>query len=165
MKEIYSVTSQNGRWGLAVVSESIEKMDNPVQATATRLGDTEGQSVWRVEATDRPQWVMVGGDLEALAGARVLEGMSLQGNSDVTLMLLGPEAIVRRWGYKRRSSCVCFYSNGERQPIPASVLLALGLIPVSEAPEEAAPPPPFRVDGEHKSAIGQALIEAGYFNS
>lgn len=39
MKEIYRATSQNGRWGLALVSEGIspEDLRQPVQATITAL--------------------------------------------------------------------------------------------------------------------------------
>ena len=56
MKEIYRATSQNGRWGLALVSESISPMPyTPVRATITALGCAESRDVFRLEPTDKPQ--------------------------------------------------------------------------------------------------------------
>ena len=50
LKEIYRATSQNGRWGLALVSEGIfpEDLRQPVQATITALGSAEGHDVFRL---------------------------------------------------------------------------------------------------------------------
>ena len=148
MKEIYRTTSQNGRWGLALVSEGIPELtrSTPVQAALTTLGETEGHRVVRIEPTDDPQWAVIYScDAEPLSGASRVETIDLQGNSYVTLLLLGPRALVRTWGYKGRSSRVLYYEDGQQQDVPASVLLALGMLDSKVIPSTVPPPPAFDV--------------------
>ena len=165
MKEIYRATSQNGRWGLALVSEGIspEDLRQPVQATITALGTAEGRNVFRVEPTELPQWALVGGDLEPLAGASTVNTQSLQGGDSVTLILLSRQAIIKRYGYKRRSSRITYYEDGEAKAIPASVLLALGVLPEAPIPEPIPAPEPFdpaAMEPEARGALAKALSEA-----
>ena len=129
----------------------------PVQATITALGTAEGRDVFRVEPTDLPQWALVGGDLEPLAGATVVNAQSLQGGDSVTLLLLSRQAIVRSYGYKRRSSTITYYEDGEAKDIPASVLLALGVLPETPIPE---PFDPAAMEPEARGALAKALAEA-----
>lgn len=166
MKEIYRATSQNGRWGMSLVSEGIAEAPRrePVRASITRLGAAEGLDVFRLEPTDRPQWALVGGDLEPLAGASTVNAQSLQGGDCVSLLLLSEQAIVKSYGYKRRSSCITYYEAGIAKPVPASVLLALGLLPGAPAPEEVPPPPAFepaQMEPEQRGALAAALAAAG----
>lgn len=165
MKEIYRATSQNGRWGLALVSEGIspEDLRQPVQATITALGTAEGRNVFRVEPTELPQWALVGGDLEPLAGASTVNTQSLQGGDSVTLLLLSERAIVKSYGYKRRSSRIRFFDDGVEKPIPSSVLLALGVLPGSPKPKPISAPEPFdptAMEPEARGALAKALSEA-----
>jgi len=162
LKEIYRATSQNGRWGLALVSEGIspEDLRQPVQATITALGTAEGRDVFRLEPTDKPQWALVGGDLEPLAGATVVNAQSLQGGDSVTLLLLSRQAIVKSYGYKRRRSTITYYEAGEAKAIPASVLLALGVLPEAPIPEPIPAPEPFdpaAMEPESRGALAKAL--------
>ena len=165
MKEIYRATSQNGRWGLALVSEGIQPscLRQPVQATITALGSAEGRDVFRVEPTDLPQWALVGDDLEPLAGATVVNAQSLQGGNSVTLLLLSRQAIIKSYGYKRRSSTITYYEDGEAKDIPASVFLALGVLPETPIPEPIPAPEPFdhaAMESEARGALAKALSEA-----
>lgn len=165
MKEIYRATSQNGRWGLALVSEGIspEVLRQPVQATITALGCAEGRDVFRVEPTDLPQWALVGGDLEPLAGATVVNAQSLQGGDSVTLLLLSEQAIVKSYGYKHRSSRITYYEDGEAKAVPASVLLAIGVLPETPIPEPIPAPEPFNptaMEPEARGALAKALAKA-----
>ncbi len=165
MKEIYRATSQNGRWGLALVSEGIspEDLRQPVQATITALGSAEGHDVFRLEPTDKPQWALVGGDLEPLAGATVVNTQSLQGGDSVTLLLLSRQAIVKDYGYKRRSSRIRFFDDGVKKSIPSSVLLALGVLPEAPIPEPIPAPEPFdptAMEPEARGALAKALAKA-----
>ena len=165
MKEIYRATSQNGRWGLALVSEGIspEDLRQPVQATITALGTAEGRDVFRLEPTDKPQWALVGGDLEPLAGATVVNAQSLQGGDSVTLLLLSRQAIVKDYGYKRRSSRIRFFDDGVKKSIPSSVLLALGVLPEAPIPEPIPAPEPFdptAMEPEARGALAKALAKA-----
>lgn len=146
MNEIYKATSQNGRWGLALVSEGIEEIrrETPVRATAMELGEAERHRVVRLEPTNDPQWAVVyDSDADPLSGASRIESVSLQGNSYATLLLIGPKALVQVWGYKRRSSRVIYYEQGEECRVPASVLLALGMLDSGAPPKTVPPPPPF----------------------
>ncbi|MBR5950704.1 MAG: hypothetical protein IKZ87_04645 [Actinomycetaceae bacterium] len=166
MKEIFCERSTNGRWGVSIVSHDFDeiKYGQAVQATVTKLGRIEGRDVLRLDKTDKPQWVLVLGDSKPLAGASVALGMGLQSGSYVTVLLLSETAIVKTYGYKGRSSSVTFYQKGERANIPASVLLALGLVEGKEEPEEVPPPPAFEeafVCEETRSALAEALITAG----
>ena len=165
MKEIYRATSQNGRWGLALVSEGIEPggLRQPVQATITALGAAEGRDVFRVEPTDLPQWALVGDDLEPLAGATVVNTQSLQGGDSVTLLLLSRQAIIKSYGYKRRRSTITYYEDGEAKDVPASVLLALGVLPEAPIPEPIPAPEPFdhaTMEPEARGALAKALAKA-----
>lgn len=56
MKQIYRATSQNGRHGVAVVSNTLFQGDGeywrthrPVQASVVRIGTTEGHEVFRLD--------------------------------------------------------------------------------------------------------------------
>ena len=165
MKEIYRATSQNGRWGLALVSEDLQPdcLRQPVQATITALGSAEGRDVFRLEPTDRPQWALVGGDLEPLSGASTVIAQNLQGGDSVTLLLLSKRAIVRSYGYKRRSSTITYYEDGETKAVPASVLLALGVLPEAPIPEPIPAPEPFdsaTMEPEARGALAKALAKA-----
>lgn len=165
MKEIYRATSQNGRWGLALVSEGIEPggLRQPVRATITALGTTEGRDVFRLEPTDKPQWALVGDDLEPLAGASIVIAQNLQGGDSVTLLLLSERAIIKSYGYKRRSSTITYYEAGEVKAIPASVLLALGVLPETPIPEPIPAPEPFdpaAMEPEARGALAKALAKA-----
>lgn len=166
MKEIYRATSQNGRWGMALVSERFDECpgrENPLRASITSLGEAEGHRVFRLEPTDAPQWVVVFGDADVISGASLVFGCSLQGNSDVSLVLLSEQALVRVYGYKRRSDRIIYFERGEVRAIPASVLLALGLLNNNTEPQPVAPPPAFdlgEVDAG-KGALAAALAKAG----
>lgn len=165
MKEICRATSQNGRWGLALVSEGLQPgcLRQPVQATITALGNAEGRDVFRLEPTDKPQWALVGDDLEPLAGASVVIAQNLQGGDSVTLLLLSRQAIVRSYGYKRRSSTITYYEDGEAKNVPASVLLAIGVLPETPIPEPIPAPEPFNptaMEPEARGALAKALAKA-----
>ena len=162
MKEIFSAISQNGRRGLAIVSEVFENVSAPVQCSISHLGKISGKTVYRIEPTDAKQWLLVGDDLQALSGCTLITTMDLQGNGDVSLVLMGPEAIVRSWGYKRRSSNVYYYKCGKREPVPSAILLALGLVASDTEPEKVETPPPFLADDGSRAATAQALATAGY---
>ena len=154
MKEIYSVYSQNGRWGVSVVSNTVENLSEPVQVTVTRVGRTSGMDVYQVEATDSPQWLVIRDDADPISGADIIQRCNLQGNRYTTLLLMGPEAIIRRYGYKRRSSHIEYFKNGVQERIPDSVLLAMGALPNSEDPEEIPAPPAFSLAALHGAEVG-----------
>lgn len=171
MKQIYWNTSQNGRWGISIVSETLyQEADvrltsgKTLQATISYLGITEGHRVYRLEKTDKQQWAVIFGDAVALAGASVVYSESLQGGACCSLLLLSEQAIVKTYGYKRRSSQIHYYEQGQEKNIPASVLLALGLLPDTPEPEEVPPPPTFDPAGmepQAKGALAEALRKAG----
>ena len=165
MEEIYSVSSTNGRWGLRIVSEVFKKEDlrEPVRAQAVKLGKVEGHEIVRLDKTDKDQWVLVTGDAVPMGGCTEFVGMGLQSNDNVTIIILSSQAIVKTYGYCRRSSTVRFFLNGKKQNVPASVLLALGLLrPVTEEPAEEPPTlEEFLQQPNAKSALQQALLEAG----
>ena len=167
MREIYRATSQNGHWGMALVSNGIEERlcrETPVQANVIKLGEAEGHEVFRLEPTSALQWAAVFGDAEVISGASMVYGCSLQGNSNVSLILLSEQALVRVYGYKRRSERIIYFEQGEVRRVPSSVLLALGLLGNNAEPQLVASPPAFNLGAmapETKSALADALRKAG----
>ena len=156
MKKVWSVTSTNGRWGIEIVSPAEGEIKWPARGTLKSLGSIEGRDVFRFDPDDGSQtWVLPGRDLEPLSGASTAIKMSLQSSDSGTIMILGPQAAVRSWGYKGRSSHVTLYLEGVAQDCPASILLALGLIEAQGKLIEIPPPPP--VSG----AMAEALRKAG----
>lgn len=145
MKEIYSVYSQNGRWGVSVVSETLTSCAQPVQAKVTRVGRASGMDVYQAEATDDPQWLVIRDDADPISGAAMIQRCNLQGNRSTTLMLIGMEAIIRCYGYKRRSSHIEYFKDGVQKRVSDSVLLAMGAIPNSEDSEVIPAPPAFNL--------------------
>lgn len=167
MKEAFVEYSINGRWGVSIVSADFDKVEygKPVQAAITRLGKVEGRDVLRFDATDKPQWAVVLGDAKPLAGASEVLSMGLQSSQYVTVLLLSETAIVKTYGYKGRSSSISCYQQGKRVEIPASVLLALGLVEAANEPEEVPPPPSFGdtiSQPELRGALAEALLAAGF---
>ena len=65
----------------------------------------------------------------------------LQSSRGVSLLLLGPQAVVEHHGYKRRSSRVVAYVAGVRTDIPGTVLAAMGLLQVEDEVVPVEPPP------------------------
>lgn len=165
--------SQNGRWGVEVVSDGYSFGDGDVsqspwtrgqytcslQAEVSKIGEVEGRDVFRAEPTDKDQWLVTGDDLEPLMGASMIIDMSLQGGDNITLLMVGEQAIVRSWGYKRRSSQIVFLDHGVETEIPASILLALGVLPDTPEPEPVPAPPPFDIEAAD-SGLKQSLAAA-----
>lgn len=86
-------------------------------------------------------WVLPCGDVTAHGGATVACSRSMQSSDVATVLVLGGEAVVEHYGYKRRSSRVVAYVDGAEQDIPAPVLLAMGLLKPASEPAVIAPPP------------------------
>ena len=150
MREVYHASSQNGRWGVAIVSDSLPESalqstyagrrvlaSEPVQGTIRHLGkDGRRHDVYILDHDpDAESWVMVGDDLDPVAGAVRVESMDLQGHSSVSILLLGPDAVVRSYGYRRRNSDVTLYRRGAKQRMSPAVMLALGITPPGGEPE------------------------------
>lgn len=82
-----------------------------------KCSSDKGTPEWHA-LSDKPQWALVGDDLEPLAGASIVIAQNLQGGDSVTLLLLSERAIIKSYGYKRRSSTITYYEDGEAKAIP-----------------------------------------------
>lgn len=144
MEEIYRAISQNGRWGISLVSEGFPEIKrrcpDPMQAGIWELGTVNGIKTFRIEPTDKMQWVYVSEDTEVLSGGYTPCRMNLQGGRTASLHILSRKALVKKYGYKRRSSEIVFFRDGVEVKMPASVLLALGLVPQGQVPRELPAP-------------------------
>jgi len=147
MREIYNVTSQNCRWGFSMVSNTIgtwyDLLDHP--SVITHLGSVEGKEVYQVEVIDNPKTYtfMTEYEAEVVSGATLVECINLQGGNFVSLIQLGETAIVRVYGYKRRSNQVLMFHEGRESELASSVLLAMGMIESEREIKEISPLPPF----------------------
>lgn len=174
MDILYKAVSQNGRWGVEVVSEGyfFDGDKSPwtrgsqtcsLRAEVSRIGEVEGRDVFRAEPTDKDQWLVTGDDLIPLVGAEYIKAIDLQGGDSSTLLMVGEQAIVRSYGYKRRSSQVLFLDHGVETDIPASILLALGVLPDTPDPEPVPAPPAFDIENADtglKQSLADAFVKA-----
>ena len=146
MREILRERSQNGRWGVSVVTRDVPEeylelgygrgtpeliREKGVPGTLTHLGrDGSGSQVYRLDYDPASQtWVVAGEDLEVVSGATQVVKTTLQGHRHATLLLAGADAVVKSYGYRRRSSSVSLYRRGVKEHVPEAVLLAYGITP------------------------------------
>jgi len=108
--EVCGQSSTNGRWGLRIVGPAGTKF--PAEGKLERLGEIGGYSTYRFIPGETDRWVLIGEDMTPLEGAEGVERMSLQSNNYISLVILGPDAVVEHHGYKRRGSTVSRYVRG-----------------------------------------------------
>lgn len=126
MKEVFSAISQNGRWGISIVSG--DSVEFPAEGSIEYLGKVSGIETFLFKKEQTNTWVVVGGDLKPHKGGKVVISGYLQGLVKRTILLIEKEAIVEEFGYKGKSSHFVAYTNGNCSRITGPVLLALGLI-------------------------------------
>ena len=139
MKEIYSACSTNGRWGLVVVGPDGTSL--PAQGSLRHVGRVAGMATYEFIPGETGTWVVVAGDVKIHGGATVVDSKDLQSSQVATLLLMGHQAVIQHYSYKRRGSEIVAYVDGVKTDIPGTVLAAMGLI---EATGEVVPvePPP-----------------------
>jgi len=139
MKELFSARSTNGRWGVAVVGP--EGTEFPAQGSLRHVGNVAGMETYEFTPGETNTWVMVTGDVKVHGGATLVTRVDLQSSQVASLLLLSPEAVVEHYGYKRRSSRISAYINGEVADIPGTVLAAMGLLQADGEIIAVEPPP------------------------
>jgi hypothetical protein len=140
MEEIFAARSTNGRWGLAVVGPEGAKF--PAQGSLRHVGKVAGLATYEFVPGETGTWVLpVLEEVTVHGGATLVAAHDLQSGGYVSLLLLGPQAVVERYGYKRRSSRVVAYVAGAETHIPGTVLAAMGLLQADGEVVAVAPPP------------------------
>lgn len=142
MKELVSEISTNGRWGVAIVGP--EGTEFPAQGTLRHLGRVAGVATYEYTPGETETWVFVGGDVAVHGGGTVVAYEDLQSSRVVSILLIGPEAILETRGYKGRGSSIEAYIRGRRTSIPATVLVAMGLVHAEGETVKIAPPEPLQ---------------------
>lgn len=132
MQEVFKDVSTNGRSGLAIVAES--EVSFPAKGRLVLLGTFEGVKTFKFEAAQDGKWFYVGGEIEAVSGAVVVESAYMQSNNYATIIAGGDFFVIRSFGYKRRSSNIRAFNNGVEIELPATVMAAMGLIPAENKP-------------------------------
>lgn len=142
MKEIFKELSTNGRWGLAVVGE--EGTQFPAEGSVRPVGRAAGIQTFELVPGNTGTWVLPvsGGGIKIHGGATLVAQEELQSNGVAALLLMGPEAVIEIYGYKRRSSRVVAFIEGRETDIPAPVLATMGLLQVEPPKATEIPPPP-----------------------
>jgi len=155
MKVLFSRSSQNGRWGLEIASSTIESL--PARGTLGCRGEVAGRRCYVATADEDAPWILAfDASVEVVegTGATLVCEMSLQGGRYVSLVLAHEGAIVKRYGYKGRSSRYCILGpEGHLETVPPVLLAAAGLAGGDPFPVEAPP--------EASGAFAEALREAG----
>lgn len=160
MNIVFREISQNGFRGLEIVSAETEPPARGsflARGSLRALGTTAGVRSFEFTASsEATTWVLATRqDVEPVEGATLAAKVDLCGDKYASVLVIGALAIIREWGYKRRSSRYVMYREGEAQEVPPSVLLALGLIEPESAPEAIAPPP--APSGAFAEALAAAL--------
>lgn len=155
------------------MSEGFDIKSNPwkvsryvktIQAEVTKLGEVGNREVYRAEPTDKPQWLLDGNDVVPLMGGSIITYMDLQDSESITLVMISDRAIVQVYGAKRRISDILFIKDGVVTDVPASVILALGLIPDAPKPVPVNAPPVFdldSIDPDRRELIANVFSTAG----
>lgn len=151
MVEMFCARAQNGRSGLALVGP--EGCALPVEAALAHIGRAAGVDTYAV-VPGVGTWVLAAADVTVHGGATLVALADLQGGAYKSLLLLGELAVVEHHGYKRRGSCLRAYRRGVEVEMPASVMLALGLVPSGGELLPVAPPP--ALTGALAAAFGRA---------
>ena len=132
MKEIYKAMSQNGRYGVSIVSETIDTIDGLLRAEISLIGRFPkckhrgfGIYVYRIEKTDKPQWISIYDVCNAypISGCTKLIDISLQNNGDFSIILMGPKALLETGesGIRFKHYEYLYYENGKKTRIPDNI--------------------------------------------
>lgn len=152
----YTKSSTNHRWGISLVGDLAEvDLMRPVQGTIKHLGTVAGFDTWEVTPGQTGEWYWLTGDVEVVGGAVVLSQMGLQSNGEANLLRLTAEAVVKTYGYKRRSSRYSALINGEGKDIPDAVLAAMGLVQGENVRQAEDLPKPEPLQGAMASAFAK----------
>ncbi len=81
------------------------------------------------------------GDVTVHGGATLVASVGLQSSQVASLLLLGREAVVEHYAYKRRGSRIVAYVAGVETDIPGTVLAAMGLLQADGEVVAIEPPP------------------------
>lgn len=157
MKEILRATSTNGRWGLVIVSDFEGDINVPVKGSLSKLGVIGGMTTYKfTENQNADTFIMACGDADMIAGAVVIEKIDLQSSDTIMLIAGGNFFSIKTYGYKRRSSRIESFSNGNKIDVPATVLAAMGVIRVDEEPVKIEIP---ALDSPLAAALAKAGIK------
>jgi hypothetical protein len=126
-RELLKETSQNGRYGVAIVGE--EGISFPAEGKLVSLGSIAGHDTFEFLPDNGGQWIVIGSDLEPIVGCAAVLNMGLQGAKSVTILVCGEFSAYKDHGYSRRGHEVICRSRGKRIDVPASVLAAMGILP------------------------------------
>jgi len=151
MKEIKR-SSTNGRWGVIVVCE--DNVEFPSKGILVYLGTIEGHKTFQFISNKGGDWIVIGDDLDPITGCKIIIKEDLQSSDIATILAGGGFMAWKRFGYKGRSSSIHAMKNGEEIKMPASIMAAMGLIPVKKAAVDTTPP-------SINSALADALKKAG----
>ena len=163
MDQIAKFVSTNGRWGAEVFAPdgAMEGQhcgygDDTIRGTIEDKGTVGSFRSFVVHPDSTADtWISFAErETEVIAGATLVWGRGLQSGQYGAILLLGPVAVIKSYGYKGRSSWMTLYKNGVAQKLTAAHLVALGLVEPDKEPEPVAAPP--EVDGAMAAALRRA---------
>jgi len=139
-KEIlWKVTSTNRRWGISIVGPATEEW--PAEGSLVKLGKFEGHETFEFIPGTTGQWILPCDDATCITGAVVIVKEDLQSNRVATIIVGGDFFVLKKFGYKRRSSRIIAYKRGQKITIPTEIMAVMGLIPCEKKPVVAEIPP------------------------
>lgn len=160
MRLLSKWTSTNGRWGVEIVGDLPDGQgwQKLMPGHLVPLGTRGGMQCF-CYSPEGEGFIATLGDAVPASGSGAVEvcSMDLQSSSRVTLFHAIAGAIFQVFGYKRRGSdFLAITADGNLKPVPAGVLLALGLIQPSKDEEIAPAPAPEKPSGVMLDALRKA---------
>lgn len=143
MKVVWSVRSVDGLRGADIVADDSvnDFKDKAMQGTLQGLGKLGQISTFLFTKDNTAQtWVLAGNDVDALDDAVTAYRQAIGDLEFASITLLGPSAIVRYRTAGGGNRFYLRYSNGNRNKVDGSVLLAQRLLAPDELPENIAAP-------------------------
>ena len=152
--EIVKAVSTNGYWGMSLVGPKGLHLNVPQEGHLETLGEIELDTFRFTPIPGCGEWWVLDGEVEAVTGCRVAFHGSLQSGNYWSLVVGGQFFAIRSYGYKRRSSEITCYKNGQVIKASAAVLAAMGIIPATITAVEPEIP-------ALETAMAAALKKAG----
>lgn len=143
MRVVWTARSSDGLRGADIVADDAvnDFKDRAMQGTLQGLGKLGLISTFLfTKDNTATTWVLAGNDIDALDDAVTAYRQSLGDLQFASITLLGPAAVVRHRTAGGGNRFYLRYTNGNRQKVEGSVLLAQRLLAPDELPEEIPAP-------------------------
>lgn len=138
MIEIFRTFNRDESKGLVLIAPKGVKL--PVEGKIKHVGNINGAETYVIEPGNTKTWIRIAEDVDIHSGAIIVDKQYLD-NRCISLLLLGPKAVIEHYSHDRSKSWTWAYINGTMVNIPQTILAALGLLKVKGEIKNISAPP------------------------